>query len=138
MTNNRSTVRRKALDPILFYDIKTNLPIGQVMNMSEHGVRLMTEHPVQVYKVLYCRIPLPDEILGCSEIVIDAECRWCKKNEKTGWYDSGYKLRKVTQKDADVIKLLTRRWMINQSEELNASGGRQKKKKRHFSFRLTR
>ena len=136
MTQQRDSVRRKAGDSLVAFDLQTNQPIGQVINMSYRGMKLMTEEPVEMSKVFYCRIPLPEDIPDYSEIIVDAECRWCRKNEDTGWYDSGYLLRKVTEKDADVIKLITRRWMINQSDALNSRSTENERKKRGLFSRI--
>ena len=123
MANVRDTIRRQATDPLLVYDMETNLPIGQIINMSYRGMKLMTEEPVVISKIYYCRIPLPEKLLGRDELFIDAECRWCRKNEETSWYDSGYCLRKPSTEDADIIKLITHKWMIEQSEKMNSSNG---------------
>jgi hypothetical protein len=136
MRQQRDSIRRQARDPLVAVDLQTNEPLGQVINMSYRGMKLMTEHPVKISKVFYCRILLPDNISDVSDINVDAECRWCKKNEQTGWYDSGYLLRKVTEKDTDVIKLITRRWMIEHSESLNEKGPQNRRKKRHLFSRI--
>jgi len=125
----RDTVRRKATDPILVYELQTNLPLGQVLDLSERGLKLMSELPVQVLRVYYCRMPLPEKILGKEEIFFDAECRWCRRNEETTWFDSGYNIRKASVEDAAVIKFLTRKWMIDISNKINKPHQQADKKK---------
>ena len=137
-TKIRDTVRREATDPLIVYDMETDLPAGQVINMSFRGLRLMTEFEVEVYKVHYFRMPLPQAINGIDEIFFDAECRWCKQNEETTWYDSGYNIRKASADDAEVIKLLTRKWMMDKSNKLNASQQNRSEKKGGLFSKLFR
>jgi len=126
------SVRRRAGDPLIVYDMSTNIPVGQVIDLSYRGMKLMSETPMKVGKTYYCRMPLPETLLKRDEIFFDAECRWCKKNESTGWYDSGYILRKASADDSDIIQLLIHRWMIQESEKLNHS--RDRARKRHHGF----
>jgi hypothetical protein len=121
---------------MVVFDTSTNLPMGQVVNMSQRGMQLMTEQPVETNKLYYCRMPLPETILGSDEIFFDADCRWCCMNESTGWYDSGYRLRRKSPRDAEIIEFITRRWMMMQSENLNSTKPPPEKKKRGLFTRL--
>jgi len=55
MANSRDSIRRNATDPLLVYDMETNLPIGQIINLSDRGFKLMTEQPMEVSRVYNCR-----------------------------------------------------------------------------------
>jgi hypothetical protein len=129
-------VRRKASAALLAYDLQSGLPIGQVIDMSAKGMKLMSEDPVRLYYVYYCRIRLPEKIKGQQEVFFDAECRWCKKNEATSWYDSGYILRYPSPEDADIVRELTRSWMVDQVDRLNVRYTKAKKTKRRFLQRI--
>lgn len=126
LARQQKLIRRKAADSLIIYDISSNQPIGQVVNMTVEGMKLAVEKPIKVNGMLYCRMELPRKILGNTEVFFDAECRWCKKNEATGKYDTGYKLRYVSAKDKKVVGELIRQWMIHECEALNAGGGRKK------------
>ncbi len=126
MARQQKLVRRKAADNLTVYDISSNQPIGQVANMTVEGMKLIVEKPVKVSGLLYCRMELPRKILGNKEVFFDAECRWCRKNEATGKYDSGHKLRYVSAKDKKIVHELIRQWMIQECEAMNATNGRKK------------
>ncbi|UCD18214.1 MAG: hypothetical protein JSV44_04695, partial [Candidatus Zixiibacteriota bacterium] len=95
-------------------------------------MKLMSEEPVTVRQVYYCRIPLRKKINGRDEVFFDAECRWCRKSEETGWYNSGYVLRFSSPQNADIIMELTRNWMADQADRLNARYTTSRKKKQYF------
>jgi hypothetical protein len=113
-------IRRKAADPMLVYDLQTKMPIGQVIDMSAKGMKIMSEYPIKTNRVYYCSIPLEKKIKGHQEVVFDAECRWCRRNEETSWYNSGYIIRFPSQKDASIIQTIIRNWMTNHANKLNA------------------
>ncbi|HHI03228.1 MAG TPA: hypothetical protein ENL22_06890 [candidate division Zixibacteria bacterium] len=130
MANSRDSIRRNATDPLLVYDMEANLPIGQIINLSDRGFKLMTEQPMEVSRVYNCRMPIPDDIADKKEIIFLAECRWCRLNEETTWYDSGYYIRKIAPGDLKIIQSIRRKWMIDLSNKINASDGNQKIDKR--------
>jgi hypothetical protein len=122
-------IRRKASFALLVYDLHTELPIGQILDLSAKGMKLMTEEPVTVQRVYYCRIPLEKKIKGCDEVFFDAECRWCIQSDETSWYNSGYLLRFPSPKNAEIIRELTRIWIADQTGKSNIRYKRGKKKK---------
>jgi len=119
VAKQQKPVRRQAAENLVVYDMRTNQPIGQVQNMTVAGVKLITDKPVKLSRILYCRIDLPEKLLGSDQVYFDAECRWCRQNKSAGWYESGYRLRNVSASDREIISLLTRRWMMVQSDAQN-------------------
>lgn len=113
-------IRRKAADPLLVYDLQIKMPLGQVIDMSAKGMKLMSENPVKPNRIYYCSIPLEKKIKGHHEVVFDAECRWCRRNEETTWYNSGYILRFPSPKDARIIQTIIQKWMTDHANKLNA------------------
>ena len=121
MSETRDSIRRDASDALLVYDTETNFPIGQIINLSDRGFKLMTEEPTEVSKIYSCRMPSLDDISIKKEITFLAECRWCKLNEETTWHDSGFYMRKISPGDLKIIQSIKRKWMIDQSNRINAS-----------------
>jgi len=125
----QEVVRRKACEALLVYDLHTGLPMGQILDMSVRGMKLMNDQRFTVRQVYYCRMPLDKKISGRDEVYFDAECRWCKLNDSTSWYNSGFKLRYPTPEDAEIVRKLIRSWMINHVEKFNNPNSKMKKKK---------
>ena len=137
MADQRKTIRRKVDEPLIVFDMQSDQPIGQIINLSISGMMLMTESPVSVSKILYCRLPLPEKTNGSKEINFDAECKWCSQNKATGWYDSGYRLRNLSKENTETIRHLTHRLMIKRSKAFNPSSTMVKKKKGLFARLLS-
>jgi hypothetical protein len=112
--------RRKAAKPLLVYDLHTGMPMGQIIDMSERGMKIASELPFKIRQIYYCRMPLMKIIKGFTEVYFDAECRWCQRNEETSWYDSGYILRFSAPHNAELVHELIHSWMVERVERLNA------------------
>ena len=138
MPKQQKLIRRKAVDDLTVYEISTDQPIGIVENMTVEGMKLVVDKPIRVSHLQYCKMRLPKKIMGVNEVIFDAECRWCKKNEKTGKYDSGYKLRYVNAKDKAVVGELIHRWMIDECENWNGLKERKKSQKGGLLSRMFR
>ncbi len=119
MSEQRDSIRRDATDALLIYDNESNLPIGQIINLSERGFKIMTEQPSDISKVYSCRMPIPENFASKNEIKFLAECRWCNQNMETTWYDSGFYIRKIETGDLKIIQSIGRKWMIDLSNKLN-------------------
>ena len=130
MSDTRDSIRRNPSDPLLIYDTETNLPIGQIINLSDRGFKLMAEQPTEVSKVYNCRMTIPDDFASKKEITFFAECRWCNQNEETTWYDSGFYLRKIEPSDLKIIQSIKRKWMIDVSNRINAADTDKEEKKK--------
>jgi len=113
-------IRRKASEPLLVYDLSAGSPIGEILDMSAKGMKLLGERPMMVRHVHYCRIPLNNAIDGFDEVFVDAECRWCKKSDMGDLYYSGYILRFPSPKDGAIVRKLILSWMADQAKRLNA------------------
>jgi len=77
--------------------------IGGLANLSMGGAMLTTLEPIDKGTVLKCRVELPKMIFGRDYLLFEAECVWCKKNDAKGWYESGYKLKNVSELDSVII-----------------------------------
>ena len=138
MVKQQKLIRRKAVDELTVFDMKSEEPFGVVENMTVEGMKLVIDMPIPVSKVLYCRMPLPKKLMGTKEVFFDAECRWCKKNGKTGKYDSGYKLRYVNSTDKAVVAELIRQWMIHECDTWSGSKDRKKSQRGGLLSRVFR
>jgi hypothetical protein len=115
----RQIIRRRASQAMLVYDSKTKLPLGQVLDMSGRGMKLLNESPIKTNRIYYCRMPLERKIKGREEVFFDAECRWCRYDEATTWYHCGFLLRYPSKTDAAIVQELIRVWMIDGVESIN-------------------
>jgi hypothetical protein len=119
MEESRRNVRRKPNDYFLVFNRYKDEFIGRVMNMSIDGIMMYSEEPMEINKLYYCRMALPEKINGLEQIFFDAESMWSKENKNVNMFETGYKIRHIPPQHLEVVKVLMKKWMASQSEALN-------------------
>ena len=114
MTERRRRERGQTNDYLMIFDRETGAHIGGLANLSQDGAMLVTLEPISVATVIRCRVDLSQPIMDRSEVVFDAECRWCRKNVKRGWWESGYALKNVSLDDEELISYLVLRFALGE------------------------
>jgi len=111
MTNTRSNERRYTTDYLVVYDSETDNPIGRILNLSETGLKMITDEKIEVGSNREVRLKLPDFIKGCRETILEIECRWCKFNKRNDWYECGFTLENLSDFNLKIIRELLYEWM---------------------------
>ena len=120
MPKARKHPRYETEDLLMVFNRETDEHIGGLANLTPEGAMFITREPVELPLLFRCRVELPRRILDCDEFVFDAECVWCKKDETRGWYESGYKLKYVSEKNQDVLTYIMLQLMSDQQVESEA------------------
>jgi c-di-GMP-binding flagellar brake protein YcgR len=97
-------------DYFLVYEHQKNEFMGRLLNMSLGGMMLVSEGPVEVEKPFSCRMKLPEVIYGHDFITFEAESRWCKLNNNTRMYETGYQFKNVSAEVEKMIAILMKIW----------------------------
>lgn len=109
---------RKEMDGLCVVQNRaTGEVFGVLADLSVDGAMMLCEQPVQTGHVTECRVSLPQQILGSSEVSFDAECRWCTQDEAAGRYRVGFRLLNVPTQDRAAIQILSRHWTVWQFQE---------------------
>jgi hypothetical protein len=115
MIDNRNFIRRDADGSYSVYNRRNHEYVGKIVNISRMGVRLSLQHPVEERKIYFLRIELPEPILGKKRILFDAECRWCRQDEKSESFSAGFMITSLPAEDHEVLEALMRKWMTARS-----------------------
>lgn len=108
MKDLRSNDRRWTSNYYVVFDRDTNEAIGRVLNFSEGGLLLMSAEMIEVPSVLRCRLALPEALDGRTDIVFDAESRWGRRNEKSDWFETGFRITEISDADMAIFRKLFR------------------------------
>lgn len=114
MTEQRKQTRYETEEFLMVFDRHTDRHIGGLANLTADGAMFVTQEPVDIPSIAHCRVELPDKILDHDELIFDAECIWCKKDPTRGWYESGYRLRNVSEQDRDILTYVMLKLMSEQ------------------------
>ena len=78
--------------------------LGYATNISTEGVRLICREPITPATAYHMRMILPGEIGGRNQVEFEATTRWCKRDGRPGYFESGFKLNKVGKDDLAIIE----------------------------------
>jgi len=110
MSDRRNQARRRTSDYFLVYDSETNELVGRVIDLTIDGARMISETPVTVPRVVQCKLVMPRMIGRHRDLYIEAECKWCKKNHRLGWHESGYEFVNISEENHRIISELIGDW----------------------------
>lgn len=88
----RQADRRCLVFYLRVFDGLSSKILGHLINMSEKGVLLMTDEPVELNEDHRLRIRLPAFVRDRHEIVLHATSRWCRKEPGRDLYFIGFQI----------------------------------------------
>jgi hypothetical protein len=92
MEDRRKLKRRHLIYYLRVFEQGTNKLVGHLVDLTQEGIMLISENPIEVNKVYHLRMILPSRMGGNEEWLFDAESRWCNKDINPDFYDTGFKL----------------------------------------------
>lgn len=110
MIERRDQIRKSTGDYFIVYDCETNEKIGRIIDLSIEGAMLVSESMLPVPMTYKCMIEMPQMIGRHKELHFEAECKWCKQNNRLGWYESGFKIIGLSDTDREILDELTSEW----------------------------
>jgi len=110
MQDRRKFKRRQVTYYLKVYDQTSGELIGHLVDISPGGVMLLGMDPCPVGNNFEMKIILPAEILGKTELFLNAECKWSARDINPDYYDSGFQLADISEDDAKVIEWLVQRY----------------------------
>jgi hypothetical protein len=103
MENRRKSVRYEFEEPLKVYEQQSYRQIGQLADLSTHGIRLITRDPVSKDDLLQCRVLLPRKVFRQEYLVFDAKCMWCRRGTNSVQFESGYEIVNISDQDVTII-----------------------------------
>jgi len=118
MGERRRHARRQAKEFLVVCDHQTGVFIGQVADMTANGAMLLSDKPTPPDTTVHCQMTLPDKTHGDDQINFEAESRWCRFDDETGMYQTGYEFRNMTPDNMEVIKSLVKFWSVSRPKKV--------------------
>lgn len=91
-SNKRSVPRRHLIYYLRVFDTKSNMMIGNLVDISTKGIMVVSDNEVPAGQKFRLKMVLPDTLEGSKEIEFDAESRWCHNDTNPDFYDTGFEL----------------------------------------------
>lgn len=106
MSAQRKLERKRLIFYLKVFGEKTNRLIGDLVDITTEGIRLIGNRPIKTEITYKLRMDLPREINGKREIIFNARSRWCEKDDRTDFYNTGFQLMSISPGDVNRIENL--------------------------------
>lgn len=104
MDERRKFVRCRPASSLRVLDRKTGQPVGRLGNVTDEGMMLISQKPINTGSLLQLQVAVPEEIKAGGKIMFDGKSVWCKEDADSGLHKVGFKLMNVIPKDIEMIK----------------------------------
>ena len=112
-SEKRSQKRRNTIYYLEVYDLNTGSLLGRMTDITVEGMMLINERPIAANKTYQCRMVLPKEILGRTNIIFDANCVWSRQARNSDFYEAGFRSLVADPGDIDAIEMLIQRFAFS-------------------------
>jgi hypothetical protein len=85
MQENRKSIRVNLLNPPEIYDAHSNELLGNMVDISLGGFKIITNNQMEQGKEYLLSINLPEGICDSKSVVVKADVRWCSKDINPNW-----------------------------------------------------
>lgn len=107
-TGNREEQRRLKRRHLIYYlrvhDGTSSRVVGHVVDITPHGLKLITDQPVTVQEQLRLRMSFPGMGSSRDELFFDAVCKWCRQDENPAFYLVGFQILNLMPEEAVFIQ----------------------------------
>jgi len=101
----RKIERRYLVFYLRVFDGMSSKILGHLVDISEKGIMLLSDDPIQINEDYRLRMRLPTEMKERNEIVFSATSRWCKSDLNPDFFRAGFQMHDLKP---DIKKLITK------------------------------
>ncbi len=112
MAENRRQSRKFTNDYFLVYETKSNQLIGRVLDLTPDGAMLIGDRLVPVPVKYSCKMVMPRMVGRHRFLYFEVESRWCQKNPRLGWHETGYQITRIDKEFQEVINEMIGEWIV--------------------------
>jgi c-di-GMP-binding flagellar brake protein YcgR len=87
--------------------------LGHLVDISEQGIMLICDNPVEVNEDYRLRMLLPSQMKDRDEIIFSATSRWCKSDVNPDFYLVGFQIHDLAPAIREIIVSLIKDFSYN-------------------------
>jgi hypothetical protein len=106
--NKRQADRWYLVFYLRVFDGMSSKILGHLIDISERGIMLICDNPVEVHEDYRLRMRLPNQMKERDEIIFSATSRWCKSDANPDFYLVGFQIYDLEPATRDLINTLIR------------------------------
>ena len=101
------------------YNKITDKPLGYIVNISLHGMMLVSSAPLLTHAMFELEIRLPNAINGKRRIDFEALSHWCKPDVEPNCFDTGFSFTKPSEELKQIVEALSDYFSFTDSNNVN-------------------
>ncbi len=104
MEEKRIYKREQLICYLQVVDSSSGEKLGNLIDLSLEGIKLMTESPLRTGATYHVDIRLNKEVQGKKVLSVKAACKWCRKESNADYYDAGLELPAQSEEQTSLIE----------------------------------
>ena len=102
----RKLERKELNQAIAVLDTINGGTFGELINVTTEGLMVMTDREIETQAIFQLALQLPEPIKGTDQIVIGADCLWCRRAENFYRYWAGFQIIDASEKALSQLEVL--------------------------------
>lgn len=103
MAEKRRAARYKLQDSLRVTDMEKGEKLGDLINLSPHGMLIKSESPAEIGRNIELGLHLPATIFGKEYLIVEAKCVWVRPDDDSQCHLCGFEFVDVSAQDANII-----------------------------------
>jgi len=112
----RHVERKYIVFYLRLFDGMSTKVLGHVIDISEKGIMMISDSPIEVNETYRLRMSLPAQMKESNEVILAATSRWCKRDPNPDFYLSGFYLADLDPETKKVIYSLIREFGYSEQQ----------------------
>lgn len=105
--------RRHLIYYLEVFDHSTGRKLGNLVDITTKGCKLVSRQPIAVNKAMTLRIELPGDYYADRQLVFAARSIWSTNDVNPDFYDTGFEVPELDLKERKIIRRLIERVGFN-------------------------
>ena len=102
----RKLERKELSQAITVLDTINGGVFGELVNVTTEGLMVMTDREIETQAIFQLSLQLPEAIKGGNQIVIGADCLWCRSAENFSRYWAGFQIIDASERALTQLEVL--------------------------------
>jgi hypothetical protein len=88
----RKLERKELNQGIVILDTINGGVFGELVNITTEGLMVMADREIETQAIFQLALQLPEPIKGSHQIIVGADCLWCRRAENFYRYWAGFQI----------------------------------------------
>lgn len=102
----RKLERKELSQTIAVHDVINGGVFGELVNVTTEGIMVMTDREIETQAIFQLSLELPEPLIGSSQILLGADCLWCRRAENFSRYWAGFQIIDASELALEQVEAL--------------------------------